>query len=820
MKTIKAVRSRLGIASLVAVVAMTACQDEQPTLLDTEALDLAPEAAVASFELSSLTARPGETLTLALNLDAPEGTVLGAAQGYVRWNASALDFVGQITTEGTVAFLNDSRAGAGEIRFASFGPRGMVEDVVTLAFEVRASGYDRGLSSQFEVVRSLDYAELDVRFEETSMASLPSALLAERLDYDAWVERLAPGESSGPLMVQIGEASIFGDANNSGAPEITDALQAARIGVGNPDASCFGGSPTVNVDCFAANVFPFNTGGGGSDLGDAADDCAPGLDDCADGSSQVVDVSDALPIAREGVGDLQPIVGEAIPGLATPTDTACVFGTFVANNPGGPGCSGANGVEFLVADQTLGNDFVWVLDAEWRVGDDGTQGVCSGTTPPAGCDANDVVTATLTIEPGTRVLGTDSAAIIVTRAGRLIARGSQYDPVEFSCYADEPTGSGREPACWRGVYIAGNAPINELFVDGDGMITVPAAVPIPSRNSGTATNQFLAEGLLAGTPNLFYGGDNDADSCGEIRYATFSYGGLAVSANNELNNLTIGACGTGTVLEYVQAHAGTDDGVELFGGSVSASHILATANQDDQVDYNLGYDGTLQFIAIQMLTGGDDENGDKGFEVDGGESNLTVAEQQAGGEVTNAQVWNVTFIGGTDAVNDKKAFNYRKGGGGTLQNMLVLGAADVFDVDDASSCDRIGDPTFPMNFDYTVILASTAITSGCTTSGGNATALQDDINAKRATNGTTGVDEGTIQVRATYGGELVDPFNVVLPDFRPVGSGVTLIGQTIPTPPVGFAPANYLGAVAPQGLGGGFSWTSGWTRGWFSSSTP
>ncbi len=97
---------------------------------------------------------------------------------------------------------------------------------------------------------------------------------------------------------------------------------------------------------------------------------------------------------------------------------------------------------------------------------------------------------TLTIEAGTHILGLGSFSLFVAKPGSTImAMGTQSQPIVFGC--DQPI-ELREPSCWSGVIILGNALSNNI--------------------GGTG----IAEGLTA--ENGTYGGDNPDDSSGSFRF--------------------------------------------------------------------------------------------------------------------------------------------------------------------------------------------------------------------------------------------------------------------------------------------------------------
>ena len=84
------------------------------------------------------------------------------------------------------------------------------------------------------------------------------------------------------------------------------------------------------------------------------------------------------------------------------------------------------------------------------------------------------------------------------------------------------------------------------------------------------------------------------------------YPGFEIQPNRELNGITLNGVGSGTTIEYVQVHNSSDDGIEFFGGTVNAKHIVITGADDDSIDTDEGWRGGIQYlIAVQRANGGD-----------------------------------------------------------------------------------------------------------------------------------------------------------------------------------------------------------------------
>jgi hypothetical protein len=166
--------------------------------------------------------------------------------------------------------------------------------------------------------------------------------------------------------------------------------------------------------------------------------------------------------------------------------------------------------------------------------------------------------ATLTIPAGTTIVsdtGTDKY-IVVQKGGQIVVNGTESNPVLM-------TSASTNPGDWGGLVIAGDASTTE-GVDA-----------------------------IAEVGGIVYGGSNDTDSSGSISYLIIDYAGAQINAESQYNGLSLYAVGSGTSIDNVAILNGTDDGVEFFGGTVSASNIYLENNEDDAVDWTEGWNGTI-----------------------------------------------------------------------------------------------------------------------------------------------------------------------------------------------------------------------------------
>ncbi len=264
-------------------------------------------------------------------------------------------------------------------------------------------------------------------------------------------------------------------------------------------------------------------------------------------------------------------------------------------------------------------------------------------------------TVTLTIEPGTVILGSGPGTyLVVERGGKINAVGTAAEPIIFTSGARWQDGD-QFPGDWGGLVIHGSAVANCAPVDTVGTGTNPQGCGITD-----ATLDCLSEGG-AGS----FGRDDDSSNEGIMRYARVEYAGQEIAVDNELNAFTWNAVGSGTTMEYLQAHLGTDDLFEWFGGVGRARYLVGTGGQDDGLDWQMGYRGMVQFAVIQKQTAiVQGASTDSGIEADNNEFDNDCGSRSA------AYVANVTLVG---AVNGGgRGARFRRGTAVHLLNSVVM----------------------------------------------------------------------------------------------------------------------------------------------------
>lgn len=293
---------------------------------------------------------------------------------------------------------------------------------------------------------------------------------------------------------------------------------------------------------------------------------------------------------------------------------------------------------------------LYQIDGRVDVGTDG------GPRPDAADGVSDT-NVTLNIEAGAIVYASGSSFLMVNRGNRINAAGTKARPIIFTS-RDNVLGLNNENSSgqWGGVVLGGRAPVTDCIA--------PGATP------GTTACERQVEG--AAQPAIFGGATNN-DSSGTLSFVQIRYSGFVLSGDNELQSLTTGGTGTGTVFNNVMSYNSSDDGVEFFGGFVNMRNLIVVGAEDDSIDTDTGVKANLQYvIAIQR-----NEVGDGIIEAD----STNGLEEQTPRQRT--QISNATFI--QRRTNDQ-SIRIRGGADYSLVNTVVI------DGSQGTPCLRIDQP--------------------------------------------------------------------------------------------------------------------------------
>ena len=223
----------------------------------------------------------------------------------------------------------------------------------------------------------------------------------------------------------------------------------------------------------------------------------------------------------------------------------------------------------------------------------------------------------LTIPAGTKITaragGTD-VYIAVLKGAQIDIQVTTEEPVVISS-------PEAKPGDWGGLTIAGAATTTE-GVDA-----------------------------VAEVGGFIYGGTNDADNSGSIKNLVILGTGAQINSESQYNGVSLYAVGSGTTIENIAVINGSDDGVEYFGGTVSASNIYVENTEDDAIDWTEGWNGTITNTYVKHT-------------IDGFSTAI-----EADGVNGNPQIVNFTAVSTTGGT----AFQFKKESGASFSNIYVSG---------------------------------------------------------------------------------------------------------------------------------------------------
>ena len=398
--------------------------------------------------------------------------------------------------------------------------------------------------------------------------------------------------------------------------------------------------------------------------------------------------------------------------------------------------------------------------------------------------------ATLTIEPGTKIVGdydVPGSSLFILRGSKIIALGTAERPIVFT---SEKT-SGRQAGDWGGLIIVGNGIVNRAD---------------PTILEGTGTNATT-------NPQVNYaGGNNNADDSGELRYVRVEFAGYATAADQELNSFTFAAVGSGTRLSYLQALYGLDDSFEWFGGAVDAKYLVSYEAGDDHFDASEGFTGRNQFlIAYQSVrpdarpAAGSASSDPQGIENDGC-AGANCLNGQNSNPRTDAMFANFTLVGTgagvVDATSGGIGMMLRRGTAGYYVNGIVARwPRAAISLRDQATLDRVADGSLVIRGLYLAENGPTfQAASGSTVQGtvdATANAIQVDAGATAAAiftslPSTPGTLDWSLSAQAAARTGGTGAFTGSLS----TKAGAAVTGTT------------YRGAADPNGA----KWWSGWTN--------
>ncbi|RYZ21499.1 MAG: hypothetical protein EOO16_12695 [Chitinophagaceae bacterium] len=394
--------------------------------------------------------------------------------------------------------------------------------------------------------------------------------------------------------------------------------------------------------------------------------------------------------------------------------------------------------------------------------------------------------AQLTIEPGVTVVGDydTKGTLVITRGSRINATGTAAQPIVFT----SSRGGTARAGDWGGIVLLGRAGTNATF------------------NGQAGVGE--AEGGINNSEGFgLYGGADDDDNSGTLKYVRIEYAGYAFLPDKELNGLSLYAVGRGTTISYVEVAWAADDSFEWFGGAVNADHLVAFRGLDDDFDTDNGFSGKVQFAIAVRDSSVADVSGSNGFESDNDAAGSTLTPQ------TSAIFANVTMVGPRQNLTNVGNTLYRNGAqirrnsSLSIINSVFLGWETGLLIDAST-----GRPT-----DANITAANPTLLFRGNVIAGSARPVRYSASTTSAT-GWSGTDATSWFATTGFNNQLLAntadagyaaAFNYSNPDFT-VAAGSPLLSNTFTSNDARFSSltnVSYRGAVGPND-----NWYKGWTR--------
>jgi hypothetical protein len=372
--------------------------------------------------------------------------------------------------------------------------------------------------------------------------------------------------------------------------------------------------------------------------------------------------------------------------------------------------------------------------------------------------------------------------LVITRSCKIIADGTPEKPIVFTSEESNP-----QRGDWAGVVLLGNAPTNASFNGQQGIGEIEGGI-----NNSDGLGLY---GLGASS--------NPADNSGILRYVRIEYAGYAFLPDKEINGLTFGGVGSGTIVDYVQVSYANDDSFEWFGGTVNCAHLISYRALDDDFDTDNGFSGKVQFGIALRDSAVADISKSEAFESDNDANGSQLLPQ------TKAVFSNMTVVGPRQAANNignslfLAAAQIRRNSSLSIFNSIFMGWPVGLLIDASKG--------YPTDNNFTTGLSvQNTIIGGCAIPVSYAASTTAPTGATSATilDWFNTSSYGNTIVSATADVRLTAPFNYKIPDFGPQDGSPALTGASFLHAGLSndFTPVNYRGAVGIND-----NWYKGWT---------
>ncbi|WP_028118062.1 hypothetical protein [Ferrimonas senticii] len=356
---------------------------------------------------------------------------------------------------------------------------------------------------------------------------------------------------------------------------------------------------------------------------------------------------------------------------------------------------------------------------------------------------------TLGIEAGATIYGNDGGYLVISRGSQIHANGNSELPITFTSFQDV-AGLATDRGQWGGLVLLGNGLVNTCADTNNCDVSFEVG-------------------------NHLYGGNDNSDSSGRLSYVVVKHGGFKINDTQEMNGISFGGVGSGTMVDHIQVHQNNDDGVEFWGGAVNIKHVYLTDNFDDSLDWTNGWTGKGQYIYITQ----EDGLANRGIEGDSSKSD------PLGNPTSKPTLSNVTILpaaGSNSAGDDAEGIILRVATSATIANLIVKGKVGSGECLEFDGSDTIGNAT-----------------------SGDLTITHSIIDCSEAFKNDSDVADFDLETwfLAQTGNQAA---TVALTDGMPTASSIALGNGSDLSSDSFFDATNYIGA-----FDGDNDWTAGWS---------
>lgn len=287
----------------------------------------------------------------------------------------------------------------------------------------------------------------------------------------------------------------------------------------------------------------------------------------------------------------------------------------------------------ILSTQTWPNNHVFLLTDTITIGE--------GTTQYGGGGPS----ATLTIQAGTQVYAVPGpTSLVASRGSQLVAQGTPELPILFASVAGDETGILGDPTvltergAWGGVVLSGRGPSNRANGDGEQLTEF---APVDA--------------------DRWYGGTNNGDGSGTLRYVIVAEGGIEVRPGVVMPSFAFETVGSDTLVDFVQSIGGEGHCLQWLGGAVTVRHAWCSGPGQNGFDADHGFMGGMQYGIVRLGA----THGHLALETDNNDDDFDIEPR------TSAVYANLTLLGNAGGPEPTTGVRHQQGDRSTVLRSVV-----------------------------------------------------------------------------------------------------------------------------------------------------